>query len=452
MTAVPRSDAPPTAYAYWVVACLMLASAFSFLDRLVLSLLIDPIRAAFRLTDSEVSLLAGAAFAICYVLFAFVFGRWVDRHSRRNAVILGIVLWSLATAGCGLATSFWLLFLARAAVGVGEGSLNPVAYSMIADYFPPARRGLAMAIFACGASIGGGLAILAGGQVVQWATTAQGDLPLAPWQMVFVLVGLPGLLVALLIAATVREPARRLTAAEGDEPPRMADAVAHVVRHAGAFAPIFAGFSFIAVNGYAFTVWGPAYFMRLHGLSAGEVGLLFGFGYGVLGTCGVLAGGILSDRVARGGRADAPIMVSLWASLATGPLFVGAYLADDFRVAAILFCSAIVAASMIGGLQAAMVQSLSPGRMRGLMAALYTTCVTIAGLGIAPTLTALASDFVFGGPTGIGKALALTTVVAVGLAALLILLGRAPARRLAESLQAQPISNPPSTGSTAPVT
>ncbi len=451
MSAPPRAEAPPSAHAYWVVACLMLASAFSFLDRLVLSLLIDPIRAALDLTDSEVSLLAGAAFASCYVLFAFVFGRWVDRHSRRNAIILGITLWSLATAGCGLATSFWLLFIMRAAVGVGEGSVNPVAYSMIADYFPPARRGLAMAIFACGASVGGGLAILAGGEVVQWATTTQADLPLAPWQMVFVLVGLPGLLVALLIALTVREPARRLTAAEDEQPPSWAEAAAHVGRHARAILPMFAGFSFIAVNGYAFQVWGPAYFMRLHGLSPADVGLLFGLGYGVLGTMGVVGGGILSDRLVRRGRIDAPITVSLQAAVAAGILFIGAYLASDFALAAILFCAAVTAASMIGGLQAAMVQSLSPGRMRGVMAALYTTAITIAGLGVAPTLTAFASDYVFGGPTGIGKALALTTAISVALVALSILWGRPAARRLAETL-AQPMSSPPSTGSTTPVT
>lgn len=446
-----RPEAPPSSYAYWVVFCLMLASAFSFLDRLVLSLLIDPIRAAFRLSDTEVSLLAGVAFASCYVLFAFVFGRWVDRRSRRNAIILGITLWSLATVGCGFATTFWVLFLMRAAVGVGEGSLNPVAYSMIADYFPPARRGLAMAIFACGASVGGGLAILAGGQVVQWAMTAETDLALAPWQMVFVLVGLPGLLVALLIALTVREPARRLTGTEDVEPPSWGDAIAHVRQHARAIGAVFAGFSFIAVNGYAFQVWGPTYFMRLHGLSPAQVGLLFGLGYGVLGTMGVIAGGILSDRLVRRGVIEAPVSVSLWAAIASGLLFVGAYLTRDFRLAAILFCAAIMAASMIGGLQAAMVQSLSPGRMRGLMAALYTTCVTIAGLGIAPTLTAFASDYVFGGPTGIGNALALTTAISVGLSALFILWGRAPARRLAGAL-AQPISSPPSTGSTTPVT
>src|SRR3546814_11871457 len=136
----------------------MLASGLSFLDRLVLALLIDPIRADLGLTDSEVSLLAGAAFATCYVGFAFAFGRWVDLRGRRNAVVAGIGLWSLATAACGFANSFGKMFAARAAVGVGEASLNPAAYSLIADSFPPERPGLAMATYACAAPLCGGLA------------------------------------------------------------------------------------------------------------------------------------------------------------------------------------------------------------------------------------------------------------------------------------------------------
>ncbi|MBA4095113.1 MAG: MFS transporter, partial [Candidatus Accumulibacter sp.] len=161
----PARPAASPAYAYYVVACLMLASSFSFLDRMVLSLLIDPIRADLGLTDSEVSLLAGFAFASCYVLFAFAFGRWVDTRSRRNAIVLGISLWSLATALCGFARGYWQIFAARMGVGVGEASLNPAAYSLIPDYFRSDRRGLAMSIYACGASLGGGLAILAGGLV-----------------------------------------------------------------------------------------------------------------------------------------------------------------------------------------------------------------------------------------------------------------------------------------------
>ena len=425
------------AYAYYVVGCLMLASAFSFLDRLVLSLLIDPIRKSMGLTDSEVSLLAGLAFASCYVLFAFAFGRWVDARSRKRAIVLGITLWSLATALCGAARGYWQLFAARMGVGVGEASLNPAAYSIIPDYFPPRRRGLAMSIYACGASIGGGLAILAGGLVVQWALARQPGLPLIgavePWQFVFA-VGLPGLLVALLIWLTVREPARSLTAIDSAEPPPMREVTRFVGDHRRAFLPIFLGYGAIAMNGYAFQLWGPAFFMRLHDLTPAQVGLIFGIGYGVGGTVAILLGGVVSDALVRRGRSDGPILVTIAAVVLALPTFLLAYLTTDTTLAVVGFAGGIFAASLVGGVQAAMVQSLAPNRMRGLLAALFGATVNVAGLGIAPTMTAGLSDYVFGGPLGIGKALAATTIITMIVAIALLLVGLRHARALAGTL------------------
>ncbi|UZK67273.1 spinster family MFS transporter [Sphingomonas sp. M1-B02] len=443
-------------YAYYVVLCLMLASAFSFLDRLVLSLLIDPIRADMGLTDSQVSLLAGPAFALCYVACAFPFGRWVDTRSRRSAIVLGISLWSLATAACGLVRGYWALFTARMGVGVGEASLNPAAYSMIPDYFPPHRRGLATAIFACGASIGGGVAILAGGIVVQRAMETRPTLPgldsIAPWQFVFVAVGLPGLLVALLFWLTVREPARRFTPLETGEAPKMCEVFGFVGANRAAIVPMFLGFGAFAVSGYAFQLWGPAYFMRLHGLTAGEVGMVFGLGYGLGGTAAILLGGVLSDALVKRGRSDAPILVSIGAAMLQAPCFVTAYLMGDTTLAILFFVGGIFAASLVGGLQATIVQSLAPNRMRGLLAALFGATVNVAGLGIAPTLTALLSDNVFGGPMGIGKALAVTTALAMAASFTLLVTGRKSARALAAQLAGQPISSPPSMTSSVPVT
>ena len=179
-------------------------------------------------------------------------------------------------------------------------------------------------------------------------------------------------------------------------------------------------------------MWGPAYFMRLHGLGPADVGLLFGAGYGGFGTLGVLLGGVLCNRLR---RVDAPVLVTILALLLQAPFFLGAYLAGSAPVAIALFVGGMFVASMVGGMQAAMVQSLSPSRMRGMMAALYGAVVTIAGLGIAPTVTALLSDHLFGGPMGIGKALAVTTGAALMLALVLILAGRRGAAALAVRLQ-----------------
>lgn len=431
------------AYSYYVVACLMLASSFSFLDRLVLGLMVDPIREDLGLTDVHIALLSSTAFAIWYVVFAFVFGWWVDRRGRRNAIVLGMVLWSAATAACGFANSFIKLFFARAAVGIGEGSLNPAAYSLVADYFPPARRGLAMSIFACGATVGGGMAIMAGAQVIEWVMATRPQLPLmagaAPWQTVFVLVGLPGVLVALLIWLTVREPKRRITAADTSDAPKLGEVLGYIGDNWKVFLPIFAGYAGIAVNGYAFTVWGPAYLMRLHDLTPGDVGLLFGIGYGIFGTIGVILGGLISDALVKRGYIDAPIRVTIAVVIIQAPLFIASYLVADAFLASALFCTAMVLACFMAGLQAAMVQSLAPNRMRGMLAALYGAVVNLAGLGLAPPLTAYLSEEVFGGPMGIGKALAVTSALSLGLALVLIVSALGRARALATSL-AEPVT------------
>ena len=429
---------PSSAYSYYVVACLMAASAFSFLDRLALSILIEPIKADLHLSDTEVSLLAGTAFAVSYVLFAFVFGRWVDTRERRGVIVIGVALWSLATAACGLARSFAALFSARALIGVGEASLNPAGYSMIADYFREGRRGLATAIFACGATLGGGVAIMLGGQLVDWAYAVDAQLPFlpdsAPWQVVFVLIGLPGLLVALLILLTVREPARTLTRGESAAAPGIPDALGFIGRHARAFGPLFAGYSFIAIIGYSFMVWGPVHFMRIHAFSAGDVGLLLGIGYGVGGTIGLLGGGWVADRLVMRGRIEAPVLVTLFAVVLETPLFIGAYLLGDAFFAALLFCAGMATASIVGGVQIAMVQSLAPNRLRGIMAAVFGACVNLAGFGIAPTITAMLAEGLFGGPQDIGKALAVMTAAAGSLAIGLLCLGLRPGRDLARSL------------------
>jgi MFS family permease len=426
------------AYPYYVVVCLMVASALSFLDRLALSMLIEPVKADLGLSDTQVSVLAGAAFAGSYVLFAFVFGRWVDTRERRGAIVVGMTLWSLATAACGLARSFAGLFTARAMIGVGEASLNPAAYSMIADYFTPVRRGVATAIFACGATLGGGLAIMLGGQLVDWAYAVGARLPFLPgsqpWQVVFVAIGLPGVAVALLIALTVREPARTLAAGEAAQAPGIADALRFMRANARVFVPLFAGYSCIAVIGYSFMVWGPVHFMRLHALGAGEVGLLLGLGYGIGGTVGLLAGGAVSDRLVARGRIEAPVLVTLGAVVVETPLFLGAYLANGTAPAAALFCLGMTVASIVGGLQISMVQSLAPNRLRGIMAAVFGACVNLAGFGIAPTITAFLAESLFGGPMGIGKALAVMTGAAGVVAIVLLLIGIRPGRRLARDL------------------
>ncbi|MES2045718.1 MAG: MFS transporter [Pseudomonadota bacterium] len=426
---------PSLPYAYFTVGLIALAYICAFMDRVAISLVVDPIRHQFGLNDTQVSALIGLAFVACFVLFSFPFGRWVDRGARPRALTLGVGLWSAAMVACGLAASFAQLFLGRMLVGVGEAAVNPVAYSTIPDSFPPHRRSFAMAIFASGSSIGGGLGVYLGSLILAWAERTHPVLPvfgaLAPWQLLFIGLGIPGLLVALLVRLTLRDPPRR---ALGQEAAASRDVLAYFVGHRGLLALMFLGFSGFAISNYGFTIWGPTYFMRVHHLSVAQVGLLMGVGFTAFGTGGMLLGGLWADRVREAGHAEAPIRVALHVAWIQIPFFLGAYLCPLATPAVVLFCCGMFVACMIGGLQGAMVQVLTPNRLRGQAGAVYLTIVNILGLGIGPTATAAMSDYVFDGPADIGKALAATTILALGVTTLLLMLGMRRARALAAAV------------------
>ncbi|MCS5575183.1 MAG: MFS transporter, partial [Pseudomonadales bacterium] len=209
---------PPAGRAWYMVILLTALYMLSFLDRTIIVLLVEPIKADLGLTDTELSLLYGLAFAVFYTFLGIPIARLADRKSRRVIIMVGVSIWSLATAVCGLAKNFGQLFAARVSVGVGEASLSPAAYSMISDSFPTEQRAAAMSVYTMGLYLGVGFALILGGVVIDWV--GEGTLTevpvlglLAPWQLTFMIVGLPGLLLALMML-TVTEPARRQSTAE----------------------------------------------------------------------------------------------------------------------------------------------------------------------------------------------------------------------------------------------
>src|ERR1700737_877766 len=209
-----QDDFPPRGYAWAVVAILIATAVLAYTDRQVLSLLVDPIRADLGISDTQVSLLLGTAFAVVYGIAGLPLGYLADRTSRRNLIFCGVLIWSIGTIACGLSQSFGQLFAGRLVVGLGEAVLSPAAISLISDYFPPSRRGMAEGCFLSGIAMGIGAAILIGGGVLHFVQLgALAGTPLAtqaPWRLVLLLIGAPGLLWALAILA-IREPVRRTT-------------------------------------------------------------------------------------------------------------------------------------------------------------------------------------------------------------------------------------------------
>lgn len=422
-------------YNYYVVVLLMFVYMLSFLDRVLISLLVGPISTEFALSDTQVGLLVGFGFVLFYTVLGIPFGAAADRTNRRNLIVFGLIGWSLATAGSGLVSGFGGLLLMRALVGVGEATLSPAALSTIADRFPPEKLGFAISIYSSGVVLGGGVAMGFGGLVVEWAEKTSFTIPgwgiIEGWRLAMLLVGLLGLPFALLLLTTMREAPRGKS---GQNPvPGMDVLIATMRRNSAAFATVFVGYGFAVISVYIPLLWGPALLAREHGLMPAEIGLSLGVIVGMCGLAGVLTGGAMSDQLTRRGVVHAPLLVVL----ATLPpqilLFAIAYLSEDTRLVLILLGLGTFLASILGGLQATTVQLLAPATMRGRAMAIYLLVVTLLGMGLGPLVVGLLSDHVFG---SLPASLAAVSTISLTTAALILWTGRAAVQRSIIATQA----------------
>lgn len=270
---------PSALRAWFAVGMLTGLYIFSYIDRTILTLLVAPIRHDLRITDTEVSLLHGFAFALFYTLVGLPLGRLADSRHRIGIISVGIFVWSVMTAASGFARSFWQLFLARVGVGVGEAALSPAAYSIITDYFPPQKLSRALSTYVLGSYLGMALAYIIGGGVVTYLNSIPPiQFPvvgaMATWRMAFLIVGLPGLLLAFLVW-TVREPRRRGVRYRAGEPVQSVpfrELLSYLKLNKWTYAAHLTGFGLLCllINGMA--LWTPTFLMRVHGWSIGEAG------------------------------------------------------------------------------------------------------------------------------------------------------------------------------------
>lgn len=437
---VEADNYPAPRYAWYVVALLTLAYVISFVDRQILNLLVVPIQRDLGIGEKQMSLLMGTTFAVFYTFFGIPLGRLADSWSRRWLVVLGMAFWSLMTAGCGLAHKFWQLALARMGVGVGEASLSPAAYSLIADYFPPARRSTALGVYGMGIYLGSGLALILGGLVVKFAAAQeQVVLPLLgamrSWQVVFFMVGLPGLLVAPLLL-TIREPARqgshRKMATSGSPAiavPPLREVWAYMSGNRGTFSCLYFGVALACLSAYAAMSWVPTFFIRRHGWTAGDTGLGFGLIVGIFGTAGMAAGGRLADWLRERGKSDANLHVTLLAVVAWLPFAALYPIVSSGWLAAVLLAPTIFFSSVPFGLAPAAVQQLMPNTMRGQASAIYLFVINLIGLGLGPTIVATLTQDVFQDKNAVHLSLLVTCVSANACAALLLWRGLKHYRR-----------------------
>ena len=478
-------------YPWYVVAVLTFAFTVAFIDRQILSLLVQPIRRDLGISDTQISLLAGFAFAVFYSILGVPIARLADRRSRRAIISIGVFLWSLMTAVCGLAKSFAGLFVARVGVGVGEATLSPAAYSMIADYFPPQKLARAIAVYAMGLYLGAGLAMIAGSAVVRLVSDAGPvTLPLLgtlfPWQLTFFVVALPGILV-LAGMATVREPERRDHLAEPASPPRsaeppnaeeqaeatdaseglpileatrnaavathaappragersgsepalptppikavpLAEVVAFFRRNLRFIVAHFTGFGLLGTVITAYMVWTPEFLRRSYGLDIADAGLIYGLILLVFGASGPYAGGWLSTWLVAKGYRDGEMRTAVIGGLAMTPLAVLTPLAPNPLTAIVLLAAATFALSFPQAFPPTLLQLMAPNRLRAQVTAIFMLASVLTAYTIGPALVALLNDYVFQDDAALRYSLALVSAVLTPAGVVCLMVGMKPFR------------------------
>jgi MFS family permease len=404
-------------YAWSVVAILIATAILSYTDRQVLSLLVDPIRHDLGITDSQVSYLLGAAFAVVYGVAGIPLGFLADRTSRRNLIFGGILVWSGGTVACGLAATFEQLFAARIIVGLGEAVLSPAAISLISDYFPPARRGTAVGFFLAGIAIGIGAAILIGGGVLHLveagALSGTPIAALAPWRLVLLMIGAPGFVWALVILL-IREPARQVATASGADGGSVAGAVwARVI-------PIYLVVAIASLVDNAVGAWAPTLLIREFTKDPAQIGVQLGLLLTIGFGAGVLLGGWLADRAGLRGGWTWKLGVCLICGLLILPVSL-LINAGQFTVVLLAVPIYFALSGSVTACGFSAILDVVPNRSRGLAMAISFFLNVALGAGLGPTAVTAASESIFGAAAGLGPAITLTVAGSYGLAVLTLL-------------------------------
>ncbi len=367
----------------YALGLLTLGYCFNFIDRQLLSILQEAIKLDLDLSDGQLGLLTGFAFAMFYVTAGIPIARWADRGNRRNIVSYAIGIWSFMTAISGLALNYTQLFLARIGVGVGEAGGSPPSHSIISDIFPPERRATAISIYSTGVNVGILFGFLFGG----WLNEFFG------WRIAFAVVGLPGLLVALIIRFTIKEPVRGLS--EGRSVNSEVAPLGEVLsllwsrlsfRHMAFAAGLNAFAAYGTVN------WQASYFIRTHGMNTGELGTWLSLSSGLLGAIGILFGGIIADKLAPKDK-----RWYMWVPAIVGfigvPFFIVVFMTDSKYLALILSCIPGTLINVYLGNSIATAHALVGARMRAMASAILFFILNLIGLGMGPSAIGFLSDY-----------------------------------------------------------
>jgi predicted MFS family arabinose efflux permease len=380
-----ESFSTSNAYRNYVIVLLWFVLLFRFVDLQIIAVLLESIKAEFTFSDTQLGLLGGIAFALFYATLGIPIAWLADRYNRRNIIAVAVGLWSVMTAVCGLATGFVSLFLARIGVGVGEAGGIPPSYSLISDYVERAKRGTVFAILNTSIPVG----VFTGFMVGGWVNEYYG------WRAAFVAVGLPGILLAILVRFTLREPPRGF--ADGRQPTMEPSALKDTVRYLWrlrSYRQIVLATSIMTLGAYGSGIWIPSFFIRVHGMSPGEIGTWLAFVYGIGGALGTTLGGIIADRKSRSsGDSRWYMWVPAIAGVCILPFSFIVYLWPDPKQALLIHFGTTTLMHMFLGPAYGTVQNLAGSKRRAMAAAINLFVINLVALGMGPLIIGMASDF-----------------------------------------------------------
>ena len=368
---------------HYALIILTLAYTSSHVDRGIVNIVMQPIKNEFHVNDTLLGLMSGLAFALFYATLGVPIAMWADRGNRRDIIALAVTVWSAMTALCGVASNFTHLLLARIGVGVGEAGSSPPSHSMIADLYPKESRSTAMAIYSVGVYLGAMIGLVFGGYVVQHYG----------WRMTFYVMGLPGLLIALLVRFTMNEPRRGHAdgvAHDAALKSNIVQVIAHLWQTRSA-RHITIGLTLVSFVGYGGLIFGPSFFQRSLGMSPQTVGLIFGLIAGLVGGLGALTGGFLADRLSKRDMRWNAWVIAV-AKIVGMPLFIIFYMSSDLTLMIPIYIASSILGAFYLGPSFAMIQSLTPLHMRALASAVMLFVLNFIALGFGPLTVGLVSD------------------------------------------------------------
>ena len=434
------------AYSWFVVLVLCITAIFAYLDRQIINLLVEPIKLDLGINDTQIGLLTGFSFALLYVIVAIPIAWLADFGNRTRVITVGIFCWAIATFFCGLATTFLLMFIARTLVGLGEATLTPSGYSLIGDYFPKEKVGLAISCFTGAGFLGGGLAYIIGGQIVGVLSQVESyTLPILgvvkPWQLAFMVVAIPGLLLVFLMQL-IKEPPRtsavdsQLVALKARE--SFTALFKYIRDNLRLFAGLFLGLAIMASATFSIMNWMPEYMSRSFDWSPKQFGNTFGTIILIASPAGVFAGGLIASFWMQRGGHSANLLVPATAALLAATFAFMFLHAPNESQAVAYGIPTIFFAAMPFGCGTAALPLVTPNRLRAQVVAIYLLCANLLGLSLGPTAVGILTDFVYKDESRLGDALGIIAPTFYILGAIIICFALAPYAKIIKGQEAPP--------------